>query len=296
MHSLVARARRPLRPVKRWARRVQQAAHDALPDRWVLDRRFYRQYGRWPANPPVTWPEKMHWSLLHHRDPEMSRCADKVAVREYVAERGAGAILNECLGVWSDPATIEFDLLPRAFVLKVAGGWNEIIRCPDKERLDLAAARAQLRGWLNRSHYWREREWVYRDVPPRILAEAYLGDNLPDFKVFCFAGEPGFIEVDTDRFTGHRRDCYWPDWTPAPFRFSPRFAPIGHPLPEPPKLRELLGWAHRLAEGWPFVRVDLYALEDRIVFGEMTWQPGAGTGLFAPDEWNRYWGERLPWP
>lgn len=294
--AIVAAIRRRLRPLRRLARWGQQRVHDALPDRWALERRFRKIFGRAPElRHPVEWPDKMYWSLRYHRDPRMTRCSDKVAVRGFVAECGGAGILNTCYGVWTDPASIPFAALPSAFVLKVAGGWNAMIRCPDKATLDVVAACRQLRAWLARSNYWWNREWVYKDIPPRILAEADLGENPPDYKIFCFAGEPGFIQVDVDRFSGHKRECFWPDWTPAPFRFQ-TYPAFGSPVPAPSNLADMLAWARRLSAAFPFVRVDLYSVAGRTVFGELSWQPEGGSGQFYPAEWNHYWGERLPFP
>jgi hypothetical protein len=215
-----------------------------------------------------------------------------------VAERIGSRFLNELYGVWNRVCDIDPLKLPDSFVLKVTWGSGANILTARKSELDWSEARAKLTSWMKRSHYWHAREWCYKHIKPRVIAERYLADPVwgtpSDYKFFCFGGEPRFIHVHTDRFGRHARNVLNLDWTPASFSYarpSSDFTP-----PAPGNLQEMIWAARRLAEGFPFVRVDLYGVEDRTIFGEMTWYPGAGIRHFIPENYAVYWGDALPLP
>lgn len=280
-------------------RRARGWLHDRLPDAVVLGRRFAHLYGRpidWRC--PRTFSEKLFWLMRYQRDPRVTQLADKYAVRSYVAERVGPEILNDLYGVWERVSDIDFDALPEAFVLKVNWGWRAQVMCARKGDLDVADARRRLAAWMARSHYWVHREWSYKNIRPRLIAERLLvepGGGAPaEYNIWCFGGEPRFIRVHVNRATDderHLRDVTWahPPFTvngPGPAR----------ELPRPSNLDDMLSCARRLARGWPFVRVDLYAVAGRTVFSEMTWTPGAGLNRFDPERYDRHWGDALPLP
>lgn len=275
---------------------VRRRLRACLPDRVVIARNFAAQFGR-PLNwrRPETFNEKICWLMLHQRTPFVAHCTDKHAVREIVSARVGSRYLNECYGVWSRPDRIPFDQLPDAFVLKVTSGWAMNVMCPDKAALDRPEALRKLTRWMAINHYWAWREWQYKDLVPRILAERYLGLGPPDYKFFCFNGEPRAISLDRGRFTReHTRDFFDAEWNVLPVAYSrPRSA---RPAPRPPLLEEMLDVARGLARGVPFVRVDLYAVDGRVIFGEMTWSPEAGRGRFDPDSYDRLLGSYLTLP
>lgn len=279
--------------------RVSEAVWRCVPDRVVYARTFKRTFGRpLDLRQPRTFNEKLFWLMLYYRLPILTRLADKYGVRSYVAERIGEKYLNELYGVWEDPATIPFDRLPDTFVLKVTGGWEMTLFCRDRSRFDAEGARRQLATWMRRPHYFLAREWAYKDIRPRVIAERLLVDPRwgvpPDYKVFCFNGEPRFIQVDTDRFSGHRRDCFDLSWQLAPFTFN--FQPSGVAIPRPSNLDETVACARKLAAGFPFVRTDFFSVDGRTIFGEMTWYPEAARGRFVPDSFDRYWGDALQLP
>lgn len=287
------------RLVAHFPRRARGWLRDRLPDALILARRFARIHGRpidW--NNPRTFGEKLFWLMRYQRDPLVTRLADKYEVRDYVAERVGPEILNDLYGVWDRVADIDFPALPEAFVLKVNWGWRAQVVCPRRSELDVPTTRSRLAEWMARSHYWIYREWPYKNIRPRVLCERLLvdpaGDGLVECNIWCFAGEPRFIRVYVNRATSDERhllDVTWgrPSFTlngPGPARLPAR----------PSNLEEMLDCARRLSRGWPFVRVDLYAVAGRTVFSEMTWTPGAGMNRFEPAEYDRYWGDALPLP
>ncbi|MEX2220596.1 MAG: ATP-grasp fold amidoligase family protein [Candidatus Rokuibacteriota bacterium] len=281
-------------------RRARRALSDAVPDRIVLARRFKQTFGRrLDLRTPRTFNEKLYWMMLYYRPPLMSQLADKYAVRSYVAERVGPHILNELHGVWDRVADLDFAGLPDTFVLKVNWGWRMNLFCPDKAAFDVEAARRQLAAWMRRSHYWNRREWTYKDITPRIVCERLLTDPVwsspIEYTFHCFGGEPRYLRVTTDRASGNLgTDTFDLQWQKAPFAVNR--ADSGRFVPRPSNLDEMADCARRLSRGWPFVRVDLYSIEGRTVFGEMTWYPSAGTNRFFPESYDRYWGDQLELP
>ena len=285
--------------VRQWPHDVSQWLYDRLPDAYVQAAQFKQAHGRrLNLVAPATFNEKLHWLIRHHRDPVMTQLADKYAVRDFVAARLGPSFLNDLYGVWDDPNAIPFDTLPESYVLKVNHGSGQNIFCWDTSRLNTPRIRAQLAQWLRRSEYWRSREWAYKNISPRILCERILSDeqgNVPaDFKFFCFSGEPRVIQVHTDRFTKHQRDLFDPRWRPLPFSFG--YPSSGQDIPRPATLDAMLSAARTLSQGFPFVRVDLYAIGERVIFGEMTWYPGGGLNRFMPESADRELGDLLILP
>lgn len=288
-------------------RRRLRSIHEGLKRLWESDeRRIRRKYrgelGREPdLDRPTAYTEKVLWLNLRHRDPRQVVCSDKYAVRAWVAERIGEDVLVPLVGVYEDPDEIDFDALPGSFVIKAThgSGWNLIV--PDRDRLDREEARRTLRDWLSRSYYAHKREWQYRDVAPRLIIEQFLGGadgEVPSqYQLFCFRnGERQriLVQVDFDEHTNHRRDYYDLEWNRMPF--ASRVPNAETPAARPERLEEMVEVARRLSEDFPFVRVDLYLIGDRIYFGELTFTSGGGMSSFDPPEWDRRLGEWIGLP
>lgn len=261
-----------------------------LPDELQLRWRHELVLGRTPdLRRPRTFNEKLNWLKLHWRDPRAPGCCDKLAVRGFVEARCGPGVLNELLGVAASFDELDLAALPKAFALKATHGSGFNVLCPDKATFDAAAARARFRSWMRREFGRADREWPYYGLPRRIMCERWLGTaGAPpdDYKIFCFDGEPRFVEVHTGRGVDHRMTLFDLDWTPLPVRLE--HPPSDPPVPRPAALPELVRRARQLAEGFPFARVDLYVVEGRIVFGELTFFPTAGLKVFgdpADDLW-----------
>jgi hypothetical protein len=239
--------------------------------------------------------EKLQWLKLNYRDPLLKICADKVSARAFVAEKVGAKHLVPSIAIYDSVDQIDFDALPASFVLKAShgSGWNII--CRDKKRLDVAVTRRKLARWHSQNFYEIGREWAYDALTPRILAEEFIngpdGDSPWDYKVFCFHGVARFIQVDYARFSDHTRALYDLHWNqlPCALEYPRRVQPSARPVALP----ELLRVAETLSIGFPFVRVDLYALGMRVLFGEMTFYPGKGVERFYPTSWDREFGAWL---
>lgn len=292
-------------PDYRWLIRANRGRFDGMPDETYLRRRYRAILGREPElERPQGFNEKLQWLKLHDRDPLYPRLADKYLVREYVAARIGAEHLIPLLGVWDAPEEIDFDALPRQFVLKCNhnSGLGMYI-CRDKSRLTAAKRRAirrALRCGLAQDYFAPTREWPYRDIPRKIIAEQYLtdiGGQLSDYKLHCFDGEPQLILVCRDRFSagGLTEDFFDTDWTHLELR-RPGRPNAAEPIEKPACLDEMLRLSRRLSAGIPFLRVDLYVVGGRIYFGELTFFPMSGFGKFDPPAWDRRLGALLRLP
>ena len=269
-----------------------------ISDRRYLKFRYFVTFGRQlNLDHPAAFTEKLQWLKLYGRPERYAPLADKLAVYDYVRARIGDAHLNRLLGVYHRAADIPWDDLPQKFVLKAthASGWNLIV--PDKSRLDRQKALETCQQWLGGNYSSRSREPVYSDIPPRIICVEYLGDpdtELFDYKLYCFNGKVRLIHVDTERFSGHRRTFYTPEWERLPFSYT--YPVRNEDVQQPAALRQMIELAERLAETIPFVRVDFFYIHDRIIFGEMTFFPDAGFGAFTPPEWDGIVGSYLELP
>ncbi len=272
-------------------------------DRDAIERTFLGTFGyRLDWDRPRTLNEKLNWMKLNVRDPRQRIAADKYAVREFVRERAGEDCLIPLLRVYDRAEDIRFAELPRSFVLKVnhGSGQNWIVR--DQNQEDERRVVRQFREWMATSHYTISREWPYKDMRPRIVVEELLvdeGGGIPcDYKLHCFGGQAVVVQVDLDRETDHRRNFYDLDWNLLPFLWTewegnrPRW-PNGRAVPRPERLPEMIRLAQILADGFPYVRIDLFDCRGRIFFGEITFYHGGGLERFDPPEYDRLLGDRL---
>ncbi|MFT6984901.1 MAG: hypothetical protein ACJAT7_000702 [Psychromonas sp.] len=246
---------------------------------------------------PILFNEKIQWLKLNYRKKALTLCADKYAVREYVSNILGDDVLNELYGVYNDVNEIDFNSLPKEFVLKVTHGSGQNLITQNKESIDWAYEKKQLNFYMHSNHYLEGREWVYKNIPPRIICEKYLDENGKppvDYKFFCFNGEPRFIQLDLDRFDSHKRNMYDTNWNALPFEFQHQRDLADF---ERPKCLELmLTYAQKLAGDFPFARVDFYLVNGKIIFGEITFHPEQGLGRFIPESYNMMLGKQLNLP
>lgn len=268
----------------------------AFRDRRLIEAQFREAFGRPPnLEDPQTFNEKLQWLKLYWRDDLARTCADKAEVRDYVAARLGPQRLNKVYGIFDSVDGIPWERLPTTFIVKAThgSGWNMI--CKDREVLDVAGAKRTMRSWLRGNLYWKTREWVYKDIRPRLVIEELLitdeGHVPADYKVFCFHGEPAYIQVDIDRFRNHRRNIYDTEWRLLPF--SLKYPNDPRVKPSRPPLEEILACSRALAQPFPHVRVDWFIWNGSLRFGEMTFFHGMGRERFSPAEWDLTFGRRL---
>ena len=240
---------------------------------------------------PKTFNEKLQWLKLYNRRPEYTKMVDKYKVREYISEKIGEEYLIPLLGVWDDPDDIDFDTLPNQFVLKCNhnSGLGMCI-CKDKNSLDISKVRSDLRKGLKQDYYLTGREWPYKNVPRKIIAEKYItdetGTNLRDYKFYCFDGKAKVVGIYQDRNTDKETtgDFFDMDFNWLDFTFNMPNAKVKPSKPNHfEKMKEI---AEILSKGLPHVRVDLYLSNDRIYFGELTFFDGSGFDKIEPFEWD----------
>jgi len=245
---------------------------------------------------PQTFSEKLNWYKLNGRDPLMATCADKYAVREYVASKGYADTLNELYGVYDTVSDIDLSKLPDQFVLKAAQGSHMNIIVKDKKDVCWWQAKMMMRSWLHQNIYWSGREWVYKDIPRKIIAEKYLEDDsgeLRDYKFFCYHGEPVYLQYDVGRFSGKpHRNYYDMDFNLLAIEDGTPNYPLNEPPVAPELFKQMRKMAADLAVVFQQARVDLYVVNGKIYFGEMTFFDGGGSTVFSPDEWNYKFSEK----
>ena len=250
---------------------------------------------------PKTFNEKLQWLKLYDRKPEYTVMVDKYRVREYIREKIGGQYLIPLLGVWDSPQEIDFEALPEKFAMKCNhnSGLGMCI-CGDKSQLDIPKVRRDLMRGLQQDYYLTGREWPYKNVPRRVIAEHYLQSDeggLTDYKIHCFNGIPRLILVCRDRFadSGLTDDFYTPKWEHLDLK-RPGVPNAKEPIPKPEKLDEMLALASKLSDGIPFLRVDFYFVDGYIYFSELTFFPASGFEAYDPPEWDEKLGDFLKLP
>lgn len=250
---------------------------------------------------PVTYNEKLQWLKLYDRKPEYTKMVDKYEAKKYVANIIGEEYIIPTLGVWDNVNDIDFDTLPNQFVLKCTHDSGGLVICKDKAELDIENAKNTLNHFLNRNFYSVHREWPYKDVKPRIIAEKYMEDesktDLKDYKFFCFNGEPKLLYISeglSDHSTAKISFADM-DYNIAEFKRND-FKPF-YELPKKPvnfeKMKEL---AKVLSKDRAFIRVDFYEIHKKIFFGELTFFPCSGYLPFDPKEYDKVLGDWITLP
>lgn len=249
---------------------------------------------------PKTFNEKLQWLKLYDRNKKYTKMVDKYEAKKYVASKIGEQYIIPTLGVWDKFENIDFEKLPNQFVLKCTHDSGGLIIVEDKSTLNIQEAHKKINECLKRNYYYAGREWPYKNVKPRIIAEIYLNDfnsgELMDYKFFCFNGKVKFLKVDFNRFIEHHANYYDTKLNILPF--GERICPpdLNKKIDFPENINKMIELAEKLAKDIPFVRIDFYNVNEKIYFGEMTFYPAAGFGKIEPEEWDLKIGEMLELP
>ena len=272
-----------------------------IPDSLYIRLLYYKKLKTFlNLKAPKLFTEKIQWLKLYDRNPYYTQLVDKSAVKKIVAEKIGSEYLLKTLGEWKTFEEIDFTKLPNQFVLKTTHDSGGVVICKDKAIFDTVKAKTKINESLGRNFYKEFREYPYKKVPPRIIAEEFLGsidEDLVDYKIYCFNGVPKFIQVIKDRSSKETIDFFDTLWNHQEFvGFTPGVANSDTPVRPPQNLNKMLEIAASLSSGIPFLRVDLYNVEGTIKFGELTFSPNAGFGCLHPDKWNRILGDMIELP
>lgn len=272
---------------------------DSLSDKQHLQILYWARLGkRLDLKNPRTFNEKLQWLKLYNRKPEYTTMVDKHTAKGYIASRIGDEYVIPTLGVWETFEQIDFDALPRQFVLKCTHDSGCFVLCRDKSRLDLAAAREKIEASLKRNYYYHGREWPYKNVTPRILAEAYVedaaNDALTDYKFYCFDGVPKIMYIAKDHGKEPYTDFFDMNFNHLPLVIKDPNAPVAPPRPE--RFEQMKAFAEELSQNVPFLRVDFYDVNGRVYVGELTFFDGSGFEYIEPEEWNTILGSWISLP
>ena len=261
-----------------------------IPDTIYLKCAYYDKFGKkLNLRKPVSFNEKLQWLKLYDRKLIYTTLVDKFAVKKYVADIIGEEYIIPTLGVWDQFDDIDFSCLPDKFVLKCTHDSGGLVICTDKRQLNMEEAKNKINASLKRDYYLNGREWPYKNVPRRIIAEKYMADNMSDYKLFCFHGIPRITLVCSDRFTedglGLREDFFNENWEHLNLR-RPTHGNADFPIPCPKSYGLMKELAIKLSEEIPFARVDFYEVNGRAYFGEITLFPASGFEGFRPEAWD----------
>ena len=261
---------------------------------------YYLHLHEWPnLKHPQNFTEKLNWLKLHDRRPLYTKLADKCEVKKYVSEKIGSDKIIPLLGVWDHFNEINFDQLPDQFVLKCTHDSGGFRICKDRSNFNQEEACRFFDKELRKNFYWNKREWVYKDIKPRIIAEPYI-DSLGkpesfEYKLTCMNGVCKVFTICTgiahSDFELRTNDHYDRDFNHLPWYAY--YKNSKKPVQIPPQANEIIEYAEKLSEGIPQVRVDFYVINDKVYFGEMTFYTWAGIIEFTPPEWNDIMGSWL---
>jgi hypothetical protein len=279
---------------------LKEAYHRYLPDKLFLKNYYYRLFHeKLDLNDPKTFNAKLQWLKLYDRNPFYTTLVDKYEVKKYVGDMIGEEFVIPTLGVWDKFDDIDFDKLPEQFVLKCTHDSGGIVIVKEKEKLDKQKAKEKLENSLKKNFYYVGREWPYKNVQPRIIAEEYLvddsGTELRDYKLFNFDGETKLIQYDYVRFTNHKRKLYSEDWEFINEKLTYDNEPE-QVIDKPAALNTMKNMARILSDGISFVRTDFYCIDDKVLFGELTLYPGSGFEKFSNITFDYKLGEWLKLP
>lgn len=272
-----------------------------VPDKQMVQIQYRIKTGRkLNLKTPKRYTEKIQWYKLYYRNEKMPICVDKHRVREYIHDKNLDEILVQLYAVYDTPEEINIDNLPDKFILKTSDGSGTNIICRDKSQLSNAEIQSQVSSFIKQSSASAGREWAYSHGNGKIIVEQLLEDpstsdgSINDYKFLCFNGKPEYIVLDINRFTNHRRNIYDTAWNDLHVASD---CPCADGDFQPPEnLSKMLKVAETLCKDFPAVRVDLYSIQGKVYFGELTFFPWSGYVIYDPDSFDFEMGEKFILP
>lgn len=249
---------------------------------------------------PKLYTEKLQWLKLYDHRSVYTTMVDKYAVKQYVSDKIGKEYVIPLLGHWDSIEEIDFDSLPARFVLKTTHDSGGIVICKDKSSLNIVESKKKLNYFMKRNYYDYNREWPYKNVPHKVIAEKYMEDSitqeLRDYKFFTFGGEPKVLYIAQGRGKGESTvaDFYDMEFNHLPFTIDHEMAK--NPPAKPQNFELMKQLARKLSEGTPQLRVDFYEVDGKVYFGEMTFFHCSGLCPFNPLQWDEIFGEWLILP
>lgn len=266
-----------------------------VPDKPYCLITYFIKQGRIPklVN-PIYFNDKLLQLKLTDRNPILKTLVDKYEVRNYVKEKIGEEYLIPLVGVYSDPSEVNLNMLPEKFALKLTSGAQHNLICTDKNLLDWNKASIKINQWLKLNPYKRTREWPYKDLPSRFVIEEYVEDSkgeTMDYKFWCFNGEPKAVQIHTNRFSNHKKGMFNIEFDEQILDYGRET--IDEVVEKPENYQKMIEIAKVLSKGFPFVRIDLYNLDGKIYFGEITFYPANCNGKIRPIKYEKIFGDLI---
>lgn len=271
-----------------------------VPDKAYIQMYYFAHFKRFcNLRNPETYNEKLNWLKLHDRNEEYTKLVDKYEVKEYIASIIGEDYIIPTLGVWNHFDDIDFEKLPNQFVLKCTHDSEGLVIVKDKSKLDKVAAKEKIEAALKQNFYYIGREWPYKNVKPRIIAEKYMEDHvdgeLRDYKFFCFDGQPKAMFIASDRASDHVKFDYF-DLEFNHLDIKQKYPHAQNTLRKPETFDKMIEFSKILSKGFPHVRVDFYEVDGRLYFGELTFYHFSGFMPFEPSKWDKTFGDWIHLP
>lgn len=263
-----------------------------MPDEQYLTKKYKIVMGKkLDLTRPVTFNEKLQWLKIYNRKPIYTQMVDKYEAKHYISQRIGQQYVIPTYGVWEHFDDIDFASLPDRFVLKTTHDSGGVVLCENKDTFDYAKAKQKLEPRLKNNFFWHGREWPYKNVRPRIIAEEYLQlGQVEDYKMMCFNGEVKCAFICSGRGTkdGLRVTIFDMDWNVMPMKRH--YPNVKEGFPKPEHFDEMVMLSEKLSEGIPFLRVDFYEVAGKLKIGELTFFPASGFEKFSPESWDETLG------
>ena len=271
-----------------------------IPDRAYIQMYYFAHFKKFcNLKNPKTYNEKLNWLKLHDKNPIYTRIVDKFEAKEYVKDIIGDQYIIPTLGVWDNFDDIDFDELLQQFVLKCTHDSEGLVIVKDKDKLDKEMAKNKIESALKQNFFYIGREWPYKNVKPRIIAEKYMEDHidgeLRDYKFFCFDGEPKAMFVASDRASDNVKFDYF-DLNFNHLDIKQKYPHAEQPLRKPVTFEKMIELSKVLSKGFPHVRVDFYEVDGQLYFGELTFYHFSGFMPFEPNKWDKIFGDWIKLP
>lgn len=269
-----------------------------IPDSIYLKWKFRgRMDKKLDLNNPKTYSEKIQWLKLYDQNPNYIQLVDKIKVKDFIANEIGEQYLIPTIDIYENVNEIDFNTLPNQFVLKCNHDSGGVIICENKEDLDINLTLTRLSNFLKNNFYFYGREWVYKKIKPKIMVEKFMPldtDNSAEYKLFCFNGKVEYIlvrNIANHDYSQNYNDYFDRDFIRLPLRVTNDNS--NHVIKKPKQLTEMINIAEKLSKNIPHVRVDLYVVNEKIYFGELTFYPNSGFQKFDPEEYDYLFGEKI---
>lgn len=272
-----------------------------IPDKKYLKKMYKLVMGKeLDIENPKTFNEKLQWLKIHDRKKIYTKMVDKYDAKEYITNLIWEGYVIPTIGVYNSFDEIDFDKLPKQFVIKCTHDSGGYVICKDKSKLNIEEAREKINASLKNNYYWNWREWPYKNIKPRIIIEEYMEDKkakeLIDYKFMCFNGKPEMLFTCSERFSkdGVKVTFFDLDFKRLPF--TRHYPAAKSKIEKPVNFEKMIEFSEKLSQGTIFLRVDFYEINNKLYVGELTFYPGAGVEEFDPEEWDYKLGELIKLP